>query len=141
MPERRRREGVFVEFQPMSPEEVQRTMQFLLHQQAQFAADFAASQTRFDERFERLSAKVDQLADKTDQLADKTDQLADKTNRLADKTDKLADGLLGLTAIVGHVVDNVSRLAESQTRTHEQLQATSQLFERHLREDHGRRPS
>jgi hypothetical protein len=30
--------GVLVEFQPMSPEEMQRTMQFLLASQAQFVA-------------------------------------------------------------------------------------------------------
>ena len=44
--------GVPVEFRPMSPDEIQRTLQFLLNHQAQFAADF-----------EKLSAKVDGLAD------------------------------------------------------------------------------
>jgi len=112
-----------VEFQPMSPEDIQRTVQFLLHQQAQFAADFA-----------RLSGKVDLVA----------------------------DGLIGLTAIVGRVVDSVGQIAEAQKRTDEQLRATGarvddlgeyiktveshlnvviEMFERHLREDHGRRPS
>jgi ABC-type transporter Mla subunit MlaD len=107
----------------MSPEEMQRTMQFLLHQQAQF-----------DARFEKLSAKTDQVA----------------------------DGLIGLTAIVGRVVDSVSQIADAQKRTDEQLRNTDvklgalsdhintveshldvviQMFERHLREDHGHRPS
>jgi hypothetical protein len=131
MAERRPNGGVFVEFQPMSPEEIQRMVQFLLHQQAQFAADFAASQARFDARIEKLSAKTDQVA----------------------------DGLIGLTTIVGHVVDSVSQIADAQKRTDEQLRATDarlsesintveshlnvviQMFERHLREDHGHRPS
>jgi len=124
MAERRALGGVFVEFQPMSPDEIQRTVQFLLHQQAQFAADFAASGARFDARFEKLSAKTDQVA----------------------------DGLIGLTAIVGRVVDSVAQIAEAQKRTDEQLRATDarlrshlnvvvQMFERHLREDHGRRPT
>lgn len=84
-------------------------MQFLLHQQAQFAADLAASQARhaadlaasearFDARFDRLLAKIEQVA----------------------------DGLIGLTAIVGRVVESVSQIAEAQKR--------------HLREDHGHRP-
>jgi uncharacterized protein YukE len=108
----------------MSPDEVQRTLQFLLHQQAQFAADSAASQARFDDKF-----------------------------------DKVADGLMGLTAIVGQVVDSVSQIADAQKRTDEQLRATDarlsehintveshlnvliQVFERHLRDDHGHRPS
>jgi ABC-type transporter Mla subunit MlaD len=125
MPERRRNGdgGVLVEFQPMSPDEVQRTVQFLLHQQA-----------LFDERIEKLSAKTEQVA----------------------------DGLIGLTAIVGHVVESVSQIADGQKRTDEQLRATDaklgelsdhintveshlnvviQMFERHLRDDHGIRPS
>ena len=44
--------GVLVEFQPMSPDEIERTKQFLLRQQAQFAEDF-----------EKLTAKTDRLAD------------------------------------------------------------------------------
>jgi hypothetical protein len=94
--------GVSVEFQPMSPEEVQRTVQFLLHQQAQFAADLAASQARFDERIEKLDVRLEQLAG---------------------KTDRVTDAVLGLTAIVGHVVEVVSELTEAQKR--------------HLRDDHG----
>ena len=112
-----------MEFQPMSPEEMQRTMQFLLQQQAQFAADSA----RVDAQLERLSGKVDLVA----------------------------DGLIGLTAIVGRLAGSVSELAEAQKRTDEQLRASEkhtsivesnlnaliEMFERHLREDHGHRPS
>jgi hypothetical protein len=82
--------------------------------------------------------------------------------QLSAKTDKIAEGLLGLTGIVG-------QLAASQQRTDEQLRATQErmdavgrrvddvgqyiqtveshlnvvieMFEPHLREDHGRRPS
>ena len=50
----------------MSPEEMQRTMQFLLAHEAQFAADF-----------ERLSIKVDRLADKVDGLTDKVAGVSD----------------------------------------------------------------
>lgn len=121
----------FVEFQPISPEEMQRTVQFLLQQQAQFVADSAASQARFDARLEQVTS-----------------------------------GLVGLTAIVGQVVDSVSQIAAAQKRTDEQLRATDarlserlgdlsehittveshldvviEMFERHLREDHGHRTS
>ena len=120
-------EAIFVDFQPMSFEEMQRAMQFLLQQQAQFAADSAASQARFD-------LKIDQVT----------------------------SGLVGLTAIVGQVVDSVSQIAVAQKRTDEQLRATDarlselsahittveshldvviEMFERHLREDHGHRAS
>ena len=111
----------------MSPEEMQRTLQFLLQQQAQFVADSAANQARFDARLEQVTS-----------------------------------GLVGLTAIVGQVVDSVSQIAVAQKRTDEQLRSTDarlselsehvstveshldvviEMFERHLREDHGHRPS
>lgn len=113
-----------MDFQPMSPEEMQRAMQFLLSQQAQFAADF----TRHREQFAELSAK----------------------------TDRIADGLIGLTGLVGRAVEG---LAAAQLRTDERLRETDarltahidrveshlnvmiEMFERHLREDHGRPPS
>jgi hypothetical protein len=110
---------------------MQRTVQFLLQQQAQFVADSAASQARFDARLEQVTS-----------------------------------GLVGLTAIVGQVVDSVSQIAAAQKRTDEQLRATDarlserlgdlsehittveshldvviEMFERHLREDHGHRTS
>jgi len=111
----------------MSPEEIERTIQFLLQQQAQAAADS-----------EKLSAK----------------------------TDRIADGLISLTGLVGRVTETLfermERLAEAQQRTDQQLKETDQrlketgdhiknveshlgvvidMFERHLREDHGQRPS
>jgi len=104
----------------MSPEEMQRAMQFLLSQQA-------ASEARFETLMGQLSQRTDQIA----------------------------QGLIGLTSIVGRVVDSVSTIAEAQKRTDEQLrqltadssateshlQVVVEMFERHLREDHGQRPS
>ena len=109
-----------MDFQPMSPEEMQRSMQFLLNHQAQFAADIARNEARWGERFDQLSGKTDQIA----------------------------GALLGLTRIVG-------QLAAAQQRTDEQLRENAaaftetdarlniviEMFERHLREDHGRPPS
>jgi hypothetical protein len=111
----------------MSPEDMERTMQFLLNQQAQFAADF---------------------------------------ERLSGKTDRIADGLIGLTGIVGRAADQIVQLAAAQAaaqaETDRQLKELREedrrladyiqsveahlnivvdMFERHLREDHGRRPS
>jgi hypothetical protein len=92
------------------------TMQFLLQQQAQSAAD----SSRVDAQLETLSGSVDQVA----------------------------SGLIGLTSIVGglasivgRVVDSVSEVAVAQKRTEEHLDIVVDMFERHLREDHGHRPS
>ncbi len=43
----------------MSPDEIERTVQFLLHQQAQFATDF-----------EKLSTKTDRMADSLNRVTD-----------------------------------------------------------------------
>ena len=80
-----------MEFQPMSPEEMQRTMQFLLASQAQFAADF-----------ERLSIKVDGLAGKLDGLTDKVAGVTDAVARL--------------TTVAGHTLAAVGDLAGTVER-------------------------
>ena len=116
-----------VEFEPISPEEMQRTMQFLLAQQAQFAANF---------------------------------------EKLTVQTDRIADAVIGLTGIVGRIANQQERLgdqlARQQERTDQQIREVNtrvddlggyiktveahlnvviEMFERHLRDDHGQRPS
>ena len=82
-------------------------------------------------------------------------QFASDFEKLTAKTDTMADAIIGLTGIVG-------RIADRQERTDEQIRETStrlsdlgeyiknveshlnvviQMFERHLRDDHGQRPS
>jgi len=111
----------------MSPEELQRAMQFLLNQQAQFAADFA-----------RI-----------------VETQAANEARWTDRFDRLTDGVVGLTGIVGQLAASQQRtdeqlreLRESDARLQEQIRETDahlniviEMFERHLREDHGRPPS
>ena len=70
-------ESVLVDFQPMSPEEMQRTMQFLLQQQAQFAANL-----------DSLSGKTDRLADGVigPRPVDRSEELARAPSGLASPT-------------------------------------------------------
>jgi hypothetical protein len=105
-----------VEFQPMSPEDMHRTMQFLLSHQAQFAAD----SSRVDARLEKLTGKTDQLV----------------------------DALFGLTGIVGNLASQQGRtdqqlreLGDHIKTVESHLDVVIQMFERHLREGHGHRPS
>jgi chromosome segregation ATPase len=119
--------GADVEFRPMSPEEIERTMQFLLQQQAQFAADSARNDARW----------------------------AELRNELTEKTRQLTDAVLGLTSVVGMLAasqlatDRQLQTVDQQLHTvDKQLQTTEshlddliRLFERHLREDHGAQPS
>ena len=109
-----------MDFQPMSPEELQRMMQFLLNQQAQFDANL---------------------------------------QKLSERTDRIAEGVIGLTGVVGLVGRAVGDLAAAQQRTEEEmregdarlrkhienveshLNVVIEMFDRHIREDHGQRPS
>jgi uncharacterized protein YoxC len=136
--------GVLVEYQPMSPEEMQRTMQFLLAHQAQFAADF-----------ERLSIKVDGLADKLDGLTDKVAGVNDSVARLTTVAGHTLAAVGDLGATVERLGGTAERLIEAQRRTDARLSELAEqgkatdarlgalidLFERHLREDHPPRPS
>jgi hypothetical protein len=118
----------------MSPEEVQRTMQFLLNQQAQFAAD---------------------LGNVTDELKTVTAGLTRVTTHLevlTERTTTITDGVIGLTSIVGNLAAQQQRsdqrVGETYDRTAQQIRDVeaqvkilADVFERHLREDHGFRPS
>ena len=90
----------------MSPDEIQRMMQFLLTQQAQFAADF---------------------------------------ERLTSKTGTVTDAVLSLTGIVGRIAERqeegFAELREYIKAVESHLNVVIEIFERHLREDHGQRPS
>jgi hypothetical protein len=76
-----------MDFQPMSPGEIQRTMQFLLDHQTKFVVDF-----------DRVSERVDKLADTTDRIADSTlgvtavlDQLIATQQATNQRVDRLHD--------------------------------------------------
>ena len=133
-----------MEFQPMSPEEMQRTMQFLLAQQAQFAADF-----------ERLSIKVDGLADKVTGVTDAVARLTTVAGHTLAAVGDVAGTVERLGGTVERLGGTVERLRDSERRadsrlielaeqgkaTDARLSALIDLFERHLREDHPPRPS
>ncbi len=120
-------EGIPVDFQPMSPDDMQQTMQFLLRQQALTAA--------------------------------KLDRLDDTVEALGKKTDRVIDAVMGLTGVVGNLASQQERtdqqLRDLGARTDQQLRdlgeyvrtvdsnlgALIDMFERHLRDDHGQKPS
>lgn len=119
-----------MEFRPMSPEEMQRTVQFLLTQQAQFASDLAS-----------LNGQVVRIADAV--LG-----LTGIVGRVAESQAQLVESHRGLVEAYARLVEAQERLAAAQARTDEQLRETDarlniviDMFERHLRENHGARPS
>ena len=91
-----------MDFAPMSPEERERMMQFLLSQQAQFAADHAKGQERLD---------------------------------------RVEGALVAITGVMGRMADHADQrfaaLAQAQAETEARLTIVVDMFERHLRHDHG----
>lgn len=131
MAEKSRSGGVLVEFRPMSPDEIERTVQFLLQQQAQFAADIATNEARVAELRDLHALHERSWAARTEEIR----------AEVAEETRQLRSGLVGLTSVVGHLA-SAQELTDRQLRTVEgHLDAVIQLFERHLREDHGSQPS
>lgn len=91
-----------MDFRSVSPEEMERTMQFLLHQQAQFAADFethSGRMTRIEDAIERLTGRVDGLADRVDALTSRVESLNASVERLTGV-------VAGLTEVVGGITDH-----------------------------------
>ena len=126
--------GVLVEFQPMSPEEIERTVQFLLHHQAQVAADF-----------EKLSAKTDRVAEGLIGLTGIVGRVADTVGQLG-AAQQLTEQQLQETSAQLRETDASLRETDARLNKHIQsveshLNVVIDMFERHLREDHGHRPS
>ncbi len=146
----------------MSPEEVQRTMQFLLHQQARFDANIAS-----------ISEKTDRVSQGLLGLTILSEQTERKVRELADSVGTVRDGINALTGIVGRMSERVEhrseefdqrldrvaevhqrqteagerldqrldRLEKSQERTDRQIKALGAHFRRHLSRHHARGPS
>jgi chromosome segregation ATPase len=179
MPVRFRTGDVPVEFQPMSPEDMQRTMQFLLAQQAKFAADFEKLTIKTDRMTDAiigLTGIVGRLADHQERtegivgrLADQQEYVIGVVTRIADQQNRTDEQIRETNALVAHIADQQNRtdkqiretntqlgetnaqVRETNTRVDDlgqyiktveaHLNAVIEMFERHLREDHGQRPS
>ena len=158
MPVPLRTGDVPVEFQPMSPEEMHRTMQFLLAQQAKFAADFdklTITTDRMTDAIIGLTGIVGRLADHQERTESVVGRLADQqeyvigiVTRIADQQNRTDEQIRETNAQLG---ETNAQLRETNTRVDEvgqyiktveaHLNAVIEMFERHLRDDHGQRPS
>lgn len=87
----------------MTPEEIQKTMEFILEQQAQ------------------ITVKVDQIAEKVDGLAEKVDGIAEKVDGLAGNVNKLADAQLKYEMRTGRLEESFIILVKLAQSTDERL--------------------
>ncbi len=107
----------------MTDEERQRTMDFILQQQARFAANMQKleeADTRAGQRIERLE-RVVKLAIRAG-VRERKDTRA-KLDALIDSHIKLADSHVKLTDAQAKLADAQVRLADSQTHTDRRLDA------------------
>lgn len=129
--------GVFVEFRPMSPEEIERTVQFLLQQQARFAADLDEQSRKTD----RVTEAVMGVTGVVGQLAGVMDRIAEAQLRTDTRVGELAIQVSGFTEQLSALGDHVNDVAGQIKTTDSHLGVLIDMFERHLREDHGLPPS
>jgi len=111
----------------MSPEEIERTMQFLLNQQAQFAVDI-----------ERLSVKTDRVTDGLIGLTSVVGHVTDAVGGLAAAQDRTDQQLRETSR---KLEETSQKLEDADARLTEHLDIVIAMFERHLRKDHGAEPS
>jgi chromosome segregation ATPase len=136
--------GRSVEYQPMSPEDMQRTIEFLLNQQAQFAADMQTLTQKTD----TLATGVTGLVGVVGHVVTSLDRLAELQQQtqvdLRETQQQLRETQQQLRETDAHLRETDVRLRDTDARlqgTDGRLNSLIQLFERHLHEDHGSRPS
>lgn len=128
-----------MEFQPMSPEEVERTVTFLLHQQAQVEASLASASRKIDQMGEGILGLTN-LVDRVDRRAE---EVFGRVDALVASMGAVRDGLIGLTGIVGRMgervdqrLDAVTEVQQRQTKVGERIdQRLDRLVETGTRTD------
>ena len=108
----------------MTNEEMQRTMEFILNQQAQFVA----SQQKADERFARLEDIVSKLAAATLSRFESTDA---RVSALSEEVD----------AKFAALIDSQMRTEESIKKTDEAVRNLTVVVDRYFRERNGQKGS
>ncbi len=116
----------------MNSEEMERAIQFILQQQAQFWASVQSLEGIVRDH----TAQIGQLTSRVDQLTSRVDQLTGHVGQLAGHVGNLTDLVMRLGSIVeeqGRRSDErLDLLAESQRRTDERLNTLINVVERYF---------
>jgi chromosome segregation ATPase len=102
----------------MTPEEMQRMMDFLLAQQARFDA--------------RLEKEHEERREADAQLRESDERLRGSDERLRESDERLRESQATLTAVVARIADLVEELTEAQKSTDERLNALIGVVEKHI---------
>ncbi len=113
----------------MTPEEMQRTMEFLLAQQA-----------RFDARLDKLLESHESLERSVAGLRESVGELRESVGELRESVGQLSESHVTLTSSMLRVVGFVEELAKAQKATDERMNVLINVVEKHITgPDHGRR--
>lgn len=104
----------------MTYEEMQKTMQFILEQQAQFTAN----QQQTDERVARLEANMAEL----------THDMGERVSRLETNMADMSSAMSEMARTQTHMNEVVAVMVETHRRTEEKLDAFIGVLERYISE-------
>lgn len=120
----------------MNNEDFERKVEFILNQQAQFAADMQ----RLEESQAQAGAEMAQLTQNVAQLTDNVAQLTDNLGNLTDNLGNLVTLTLdGFKVTVGGFTDvnaKIDALVDSQILTDEKLRNLIAVVDRHISGGH-----
>jgi CHASE3 domain sensor protein len=115
----------------MTYEEMRKTMQFILEQQAQLTAN----QQRADERINRADKLITRTARTVDRLATNTVERFERTDaRISAESEDVNAKLAALVDSQMRTEEVVRRLSERGEKTDEAVRNLTDVFDRHLRE-------
>ena len=126
----------------MNNEEIERKMNFIVEQQAQFASNIQQlqeSQARTEQVVARTSETVAHTSDSVAQTAQTVAQVVDVASRLADVTQlgftEMKAGFTEVNAKINALVDAQIRTEERVARTNETLTNFIAVVDRRFRDD------
>lgn len=131
----------------MTNEDFEKRMEFIIEQQAIFAADMnllKESQTQLTDRVDRLSVKIDALADMQAQSEIRLSRVEEsfvllvQVARITDeRLDTLSQKMEILTEAQARTDNRMAELAEAQIHTEERLNALINVVDRYISRGNG----
>jgi sorbitol-specific phosphotransferase system component IIBC len=115
----------------MTNEELERAMQFVLEQQAQFVAN----QQQVSERVSRLETNMEVMAQAQAEMAQAQAETARSLAQLTKSQAQLAQEQARMAQTQNHMNEVVAALYEAQRHTEEKLDAFIGVLERYISED------
>ncbi len=127
----------------MNDEQFERQKEFILQQQAQFAARIGQLEDnvkRTDENVTRLAGVVEQLSGIVERVVDTVDRLAQATAKRLEAADRRTDEMEGkFAALVDARIRAEETMREESRKTEESVRNLAAVVERHIVEGHNGR--